>query len=76
MILVACKLMCCEYCKKNEINNFDTKKLFHLYEIVIAGIQGQGIRSILLDLVGYRDMEGFFNIKLGDICMVETNLTG
>ena len=34
--------MFCEYCK-NEINNFDTKKLFYLYEKVIAGIQGQGI---------------------------------
>ena len=24
--------MFCEYCKKNEINNFDTKKFFYLYE--------------------------------------------
>ena len=34
--------MFCEYCK-NEINNFDTKKLFSLYEKVIAGIYGWGI---------------------------------
>ena len=30
-----------------------------------------GIQSILLDLVGNRDMEGYLNIKLGDICIVE-----
>ena len=42
---------------KYKINNFDTKKLFYLYEIVIAGIQGQGIQSILLDLVGNRDID-------------------
>ena len=34
--------MFCEYCK-NEINNFDTKKMFYLYEKVIADLQGQGI---------------------------------
>ena len=33
--------MFCEYCK-NEINNFDTKKLFSLYEKVIADLQGWG----------------------------------
>ena len=38
MILVACKLMCCEYCKKNEINNLILKIAFDLDEIVIAGI--------------------------------------
>ena len=59
MILVACKLMCCEYCKKNEINNLILKIAFDLDEIVIAGIQGQGIKSMKLDLGGNRDMEGF-----------------
>ena len=68
--------MCCEYCKKNEINNLILKIAFDLHEIVIAGIQGQDIQSILLDLVGNRDMEGFFNITLGDIYIVETNLKG
>ena len=51
--------MSCEQCK-NEINNFDTKKLFYLYEKVIADIWGWGIRSMKLNLVGNRDMEGFF----------------
>ena len=45
---------------KNEINNLILKIAFDLDEIVIAGIQGQGIKSMKLDLVGNRDMEGFF----------------